>query len=167
MSLRIHAGEIITLWGANGAGKTTLLNAVGGAARVFRGSIERSASVRISHQHQNPLPIRGIPLSGRELLALTGADPDSLPPVLAPLMRRRLSDLSGGQLQLLQVWACLLAPVDLVLLDEPTNNVDQAGVAHLVTAFQTARKGRAVLLISHDRRFVEAVSDRIVEVVRR
>lgn len=166
VSFEVGAGEVVTLWGPNGAGKSTILNAIGGAARVFRGRIERPHEVRISHQHQNPLPISGIPLSGRELLGLTGADPASLPPVLAPLMRRRLADLSGGQLQLLQVWACLLAPVDLVLLDEPTNNVDQKGVQHLIEAFRTARAGRAILLVSHDRRFVDTVSDRVVEVIR-
>jgi ATPase subunit of ABC transporter with duplicated ATPase domains len=167
LSFTVRANEVVALWGPNGAGKTTALNVIGGAARVFQGRVERSEALRISHQHQNPLPVSGIPLSGRELLRLTGADPAVLPVSLQPLLKRRLSALSGGQLQLLQVWACLLAPVDLVLLDEPTNNVDQEGIAHLEAAMATARHGRSILLVSHDRRFVEAVSDRIVEVPAR
>lgn len=167
LSFEVRANEVVALWGPNGAGKTTALNVIGGAARVFSGTVERSDSLRISHQHQNPLPVSGIPLSGRELLQLTGADPDVLPVTLKPLMKRRLSQLSGGQLQLLQVWACLLAPVDLVLLDEPTNNVDLEGIVHLEAAFRTARHGRSILFVSHDRRFVEAVSDRIIEVPAR
>jgi len=167
LSFDVHANEVVALWGPNGAGKTTALNVIGGAARLFSGTVERSDSLRISHQHQNPLPVSGLPLSGRELLQLTGADPDVLPATLRPLMKRRLSQLSGGQLQLLQVWACLLAPVDLVLLDEPTNNVDLEGIAHLEAAFRSARHGRSILFVSHDRRFVEAVSDRIIEVPAR
>lgn len=163
ISLRIERGRIVALWGPNGSGKTTLLNTISGGARVFEGAVLRRPGLRVSHQHQNALPISGIPLSGRELMVLTGADPAAVPAAVVPLLRRRLSDLSGGQLQLLQVLACLLAPVDLVLLDEPTNNVDGQGVAYLERALTEARPARTVLLVSHDRRFVEAVSDQIIE----
>ena len=163
ISLRIARGSVVTLWGPNGSGKTTLLNTISGGARVFGGSVTRRPGLRVSHQHQNALPISGIPLSGRELMALTGADTAAVPPAVLPLLHRRLSDLSGGQLQLLQVLACLLAPVDLVLLDEPTNNVDGQGVTYLERALAGVRTHRTVLLVSHDRRFVEAVSDEIVE----
>jgi len=103
-------------------------------------------------------------MSGRELLALTRSDAAALPPSMQPLLARRLSELSGGQLQLLQVWACLTAPVDVAMLDEPTNNVDAAGIELLRQVISQARAGRAVLLVSHDRRFIEALGARIVEV---
>lgn len=167
LSLTIGDGEIVALWGPNGSGKTTVMNAIGGGARVFAGGLRKREGLRVSHQHQNPLSLRDIPLSGRELLALTASDAAALPAALQPLLARRLSELSGGQLQLLQVWACLTAPVDLVLLDEPTNNVDAAGVALLQQVIGGARAGRSVLLVSHDRRFVEALGARIVEVDRR
>ena len=164
LSFALGAGEVVALWGPNGSGKTTAMNAISGSARVFAGTISRRPGLRVSHQQQNPLPLRDIPLSGRELLALTGGDAQTLPDSLQPLLTRRLSELSGGQLQLLQVWACLTAPVDVALLDEPTNNVDAAGVAWLEQVIARERHRRAILLVSHDRRFVEALGARIVAV---
>ncbi|MEO8037679.1 MAG: ATP-binding cassette domain-containing protein [Betaproteobacteria bacterium] len=167
LSFTLDAGEIVALWGPNGSGKTTAMNAIGGGARVFGGHLRKQPGLRVSHQHQNPLSLRDIPLSGRELLALTQSDAKALPAAMQPLLTRRLSELSGGQLQVLQVWACLTAPVDLVMLDEPTNNVDIAGVALLQQVIAGARDGRGVLLVSHDRHFIEALGARIVEVERR
>ena len=166
LSLTLGAGEIVALWGPNGSGKTTVMNAIGGGAHVFAGEVRKRPGLRVSHQHQNPLSLRDIPLSGSELLALTRSDAAAMPAALQPLLARRLSELSGGQLQLLQVWACLTAPVDMVMLDEPTNNVDTAGVDLLRQVIAEARDGRGVLLVSHDRRFVEALGARIVEVER-
>ena len=167
LSFSLDPGEIVALWGPNGSGKTTAMNAIGGGARIFSGDLRKRPGLRVSHQHQNPLSLRDIPLSGRELLALTDSDAAALPAAMQPLLARRLSELSGGQLQLLQVWACLTAPVDVVMLDEPTNNVDVAGVDFLRQVIVEARGGRGVLLVSHDRHFVEALGARIVEIERR
>lgn len=164
LSFTVAPGEIVALCGPNGAGKTTAMNAIAGSAHVFGGAIRKRAGLRVSHQQQNPLSLRDIPMSGRELLALTQGDAGALPTPLQPLLARRLSELSGGQLQLLQVWACLTAPVDVAMLDEPTNNVDAAGIELLRHVILAKRNGRAVLLVSHDRRFIEALEARTVEV---
>ncbi|MFN8989382.1 MAG: ATP-binding cassette domain-containing protein [Betaproteobacteria bacterium] len=164
--LHVAPGEVVALWGPNGCGKTTLLNAVGGGARVFSGTLVRRPGLRVAHQHQNPLPLHNVPLSGRELLGLTRADPGSLPDSARPLLSRRLSELSGGQLQFLQVWASLASPAALVLLDEPTNNVDPGGVALLEAALQGREATRGFVIVSHDRRFVESVATRVVELPR-
>ena len=164
LSFALGVGEVVALWGPNGSGKTTAMNAIGGSARVFSGTIRKRPGLRVSHQQQNPLSLRDIPLSGRELLTLTGSDAGALPSSLQPLLDRRLSDLSGGQLQLLQVWACLTAPVDVAMLDEPTNNVDGEGIALLKQVIARERHRRAILLVSPDRRFVEALGARVVEV---
>jgi zinc transport system ATP-binding protein len=163
VSFEVRAGQIVGLRGPNGSGKSTVLRAIGGGARIFSGAVERSAGLRVAHQHQNPLPLEDVPLSGRDLLDLTRARAQGLPPWIEPLLDRRLDQLSGGQLQLLQVWACLRAPVDLVMLDEPTNNVDRAGVEFLERALVEGASRPAVLLISHDHRFLQAVCDDIVE----
>jgi zinc transport system ATP-binding protein len=163
ISLEVHAHQIVGLRGPNGSGKSTLLRAIGGAAKIFSGSVERQAGLRVAHQHQNPLPLEDVPLSGRDLLRLTRAATQGLPHWIVPLLDQRLDQLSGGQLQLLQVWACLRAPVDLVMLDEPTNNVDRSGVEFLERALLERADRPAILLISHDHRFLQAVSDDIVE----
>ena len=163
VSLRVHAGEVIGIRGPNGCGKSTLLNALGGGATVFSGRVRRRPGLRVAHQHQNPLPLENVPLSGRELLRLTRASPEGLPGWIAPLLGRRLDRLSGGQLQFLQVWACLHAPIDVVLLDEPTNNVDHAGIDSLLEEIRRLRGKVAMLVISHEARFLDAACDRILE----
>ena len=71
--------------------------------------------------------------------------------------------LSGGQRHYLTLWAILQAPADLVLLDEPTNNLDVAGVAHLTEHLRDrAAAGAGMLVVSHDTAFVEAVCDRVI-----
>jgi ATPase subunit of ABC transporter with duplicated ATPase domains len=160
ISFRVDRGEVISVRGPNGSGKSTLLNALVGAAHIFSGTVHRSNGVRVSHQQQTALPLNNVPLSGRELLALTGADARELPDWIAPLMGRRLDRISGGQLQFMQVWACLKAPVDVVLLDEPTNNVDPNGVQYLQTQIRLMKPAHAIIVISHDAAFLDTISTR-------
>jgi zinc transport system ATP-binding protein len=160
ISFSVCRGEIISVRGPNGSGKSTLLNALVGGAHIFSGTVHRRTGVRISHQQQSALPLDNVPLSGRELLALTGANAQGLPDWILPLVGKRLDRLSGGQLQFMQVWACLKAPVDIVLLDEPTNNVDPHGVRHLQTEINLMKPGHAIIVISHDAAFLDAIGTR-------
>src|SRR5258708_32744409 len=162
VSFSLRRWDIIGVRGPNGAGKSTLLNAIAGSARIFSGSVHRRPGVRVSHQQQAALPLDNVPLSGRELLALTGADTRGLPDWIKPLVGKRLDRLSGGQLQFMHIWACLSAPVDIVLLDEPTNNVDPQGVHHLQDQIQQMSTSHAMLVISHDRAFLDTISTRTI-----
>ena len=159
----LESGRILGLTGANGVGKTTLLSALAGRARVFSGLLETRPGLRLALQTQDVPPVEGVPLSGRELLALTGAAGDGLPPWLVGRLDDRLDRLSGGQRHYLTLWAVLQAPADLVLLDEPTNNLDAAGVAHLASALRRlAGSGTGIVVVSHDHEFVEAVCDQVI-----
>jgi ATPase subunit of ABC transporter with duplicated ATPase domains len=163
LDLVVMAGEVVGLTGANGVGKSTLLAALTGRARIFSGTMQTRDGLRIALQTQDIPPVDGLPLSGRELLGLTGASEQGLPPWLAERIDLRLDRLSGGQRHYLSLWAILHAPADLVLLDEPTNNLDAAGVAHLVAHLrERAAMGASVLVVSHDQAFVKVVCDRIV-----
>ena len=162
VSFSVHRGDVIGVRGSNGSGKSTLLNAIAGGARIFSGSVHRRPGVRVSHQQQAALPLDNVPLSGRELLALTGADARGLPEWITPLVGKRLDRLSGGQLQFMQIWACLSAPVDIVLLDEPTNNVDPNGVQYLQDQIRTMGPSRGMLVISHDQAFLDKISTRTI-----
>ncbi|HTS53443.1 MAG TPA: ATP-binding cassette domain-containing protein [Burkholderiales bacterium] len=163
LSFSVRLGDILGIRGPNGSGKSTLLNAIAGSARIFSGRVVKRPGLRVSHQQQGALPLNDVPLSGRELLGLTGATGESLPAWIKPCVRRRLDRLSGGQLQFLQVWACLTAPVDLILLDEPTNNVDPPGVQHMAEELTRMRSSQAAMVISHDQRFLERVCTRVID----
>jgi ATPase subunit of ABC transporter with duplicated ATPase domains len=159
----LESGRILGLTGANGVGKSTLLAALAGRARIFSGVLEQRPGLRLALQTQDVPPVAGLPLSGRELLALTGATTDGLPPWLVGRVDERLDRLSGGQRHYLGLWAILRAPADLVLLDEPTNNLDAAGVAHLAGALRAlAGTGVGLVVVSHDHEFVEAVCDQVI-----
>jgi ATPase subunit of ABC transporter with duplicated ATPase domains len=163
LEFALESGRILGLTGPNGVGKTTLLSALAGRARVFSGTLERRPGLRLSLQTQDVPPVAGVPLSGRELLALTGAASDGLPPWLLGRLDERLDRLSGGQRHYLALWAVLRAPADLILLDEPTNNLDAAGVAHLASALRgLAGSGTGIVVVSHDHEFVEAVCDQVI-----
>jgi zinc transport system ATP-binding protein len=164
VSLTLARGEVVGLWGANGSGKSTLLAAVAGQARCFDGRLRRAPGVGIAVQPQAPVRLDPLPVTGRELLAVAGADPQApgLPPTLAALLPQRLDRISGGQHQLLCVWAVLAGSAGLVLLDEPTNNLDPTHTTVLAEMLAARLADRAVLLVSHERAFLEAHCSRIL-----
>lgn len=164
LSFTVSRNEIVGLAGPNGSGKTTIFRVLTGGARVFGGRMERAEGIRISMQRQVPVRLREMPLSGRDLLRLTGALDADPPPALAPLLDVRIDRVSGGQFQLLQVWACLGSSADLLLLDEPTNNMDADTIAALVTLLRRGAERRGVLVVSHEGSLLERIGARVVRI---
>ena len=167
ISFRLRRGEILGLAGPNGSGKSTVLRAIIGRAQIFSGTIRRggNGSVTTAVQAQQPVRLAEMPITGREYLGLTGASRQAPPPKLAGLLHARLDELSGGQFQLLHVWACLGSPAELVLLDEPDNNMDPKARETLIEVLHDSRRdGRGVLVVSHEHDLVGSVCTRVVEV---
>jgi ATPase subunit of ABC transporter with duplicated ATPase domains len=163
VTFSLARGEVLGIVGPNGCGKSTLLGVIAGSVRCFGGEVRRADGLRVTLQTQRQPRIDGLPLAGHELLALTGASSQGLPPWLGDRLDCRLDQLSGGQRQYLHLWACLQAPGDVVLLDEPTNNLDPAGVRHLTSALRArAVQGAGVIVVSHDEGFVAASCQRIL-----
>ncbi|WP_258868154.1 ATP-binding cassette domain-containing protein [Alkalilimnicola ehrlichii] len=162
-SFTVGENEIVGLAGPNGSGKSTLLRALVGAARRFRGSIERAASLQLAYQSQHGNRPEELPLKARELVRLMDGDAAALPPRLQALSDVRLDRLSGGQRQLFYVWAALSNPAPLVLLDEPTNNLDPKGVALLEQRLLDLEPGRAAVVVSHESEFLRRVCSRVIE----
>jgi ABC-type lipoprotein export system ATPase subunit len=131
----------------------------------------RAPGVQVAVQPQAPVRFTPLPVTGRELLAIAGADAGSgpgasdLPESLERLLPQRLDRVSGGQHQLLSVWAALSGRARLVLLDEPTNNLDPTHTALLAEILAARAADRAVLLVSHERDFLAAHCTRVVELV--
>lgn len=167
VSFRLSRGEAIGLSGGNGCGKSTLLRALAGEARVFSGRLDRAPGLRLAAQPQHPVRLAEMPLSGHDYLKLMHADQRPAPERLQPLLARRIDALSGGQFQLLATWACLAAPVDAVILDEPTNNLDPEGVELLIGLLRDRAPAQGLLLVSHDAAFMAAIADRCLDVTAR
>ena len=170
LSFTLGPGEVLGLWGPNGSGKSTLLDAIADSARVFSGAVERAPGLTLAYQEQRPVRLPAMPLTGRDLLHLAvierpaAAEAVPSPPAsLQPLLGRRVDALSGGQYQLLCVWAILSGAADLVLLDEPTNNLDPDHEALLRDMLAGQRGCRAVLLVSHERGFLDTACSRVLE----
>jgi ATPase subunit of ABC transporter with duplicated ATPase domains len=163
LTWQLARGEVLGLQGPNGAGKSTVLGAIAGTARVFSGTIWCPEHCQVALQTQHQPPLQGIPINGFELLALTDTSPSGLPEWLADKLNFRLDKLSGGQRQYLALWAVLNSPADLILLDEPSNNLDVAGCSHLVTAIQSrAQRGAGIIIVSHEAELLAASCDRTI-----
>jgi ATPase subunit of ABC transporter with duplicated ATPase domains len=162
VSFQVEPGEVVGLKGVNGIGKTTLLKLLGGEARMFDGVLKRAPGLTVAHHRQRPERPPELPLTGLELLRVAGVDTARLPGGIAAICRPCLDEMSGGEFQLLHAWACLAGPARLVLLDEPTNNLDHAAIQLLLGELEILPPGRGVLVVSHDSAFLEATCDRIV-----
>ena len=164
VTLAVAAGEVVGIWGPNGAGKSTLLKAVAGSAPTHAGRLQRAAGLSLAYQGQQPVRLPEMPFRGREYLAYLDAHHAEPPARLRPWLDRRIDRLSGGQFQLLTVWACLASGAGLVLLDEPSNNLDPESLGLLTDLLRTREGHGGVLLVSHEWDFLEGACDRRVEV---
>ena len=163
VSLQLKAGEVLGLLGSNGCGKSTLLKMLSGEAQCFAGSWQLAPNTKISLQKQHPVRLANFPLSVKEYLTLMSADQQTMPSRLQALLKKRVDSLSGGQFQLLSIWACLASPSQVILLDEPTNNLDPVGVELLIELLSQRRAEQGIMLISHDKDFVSTATTRQID----
>lgn len=170
VSLRVAPGEIVTVVGPNGSGKTTLLRCLIGALEPSGGSVVRAPGLRVGYVPQR-LHVDGtLPLTVRRLLDLPRRVPDADAEAalaqagVAGLGGRQMAALSGGQVQRVLLARALLGAPHLLVLDEPTQGLDQPGAATFYRSLERIRAelGCAVLLVSHDLHVVMSASDRVV-----
>ncbi|WP_062762481.1 metal ABC transporter ATP-binding protein [Falsirhodobacter sp. alg1] len=170
VDLTLGAGEIVTIVGPNGSGKSTLLRTLLGALRPDRGLVTRAKGLRIGYIPQRLALDATLPLNVARFLALPksrgrAATAAALARVdLAGFERRPLAGLSGGQMQRVLLARALLEAPQAILMDEPTQGLDQPGEAAFYRLLQEVRTetGAAVLMVSHDLHVVMAASDRVV-----
>lgn len=173
VSLQINRGDRLALVGPNGAGKTTLFSIILGENTPDDGRISWEKGVRIGF-----LPQESAPVGEESVMQLatgvagTGAEPDwELEPKAKTILRglafresdfdRPANSLSGGWVMRAHLARLLVMQPDLLLLDEPTNHLDLESLVW----FQNYLKHYegAILLISHDREFINQLVDSIVE----
>jgi zinc transport system ATP-binding protein len=170
VSLGIVAGEIVTILGPNGSGKSTLLRALLGIVPAASGSVTRSPGLRVGYVPQRLAIDRSMPMTVRRFLSLPRPVPDAEAQAalarvgLQGVQGRQMADLSGGQFQRVLLARALLARPQLLMLDEPTQGLDQPGEAAFYRLIEDVRRetGAAVLMVSHDLHVVMAASDRVI-----
>ncbi len=170
VDLTIRPGEIITLIGPNGAGKSTLVKLVLGVLRPDRGRVERRGGLAVAYVPQRLALDASLPLSVDRFLDLPrGHSRGEKRAVLADVgvhdvEEQSLDTLSGGQFQRVLLARALLAEPDLLVLDEPAQNIDYRGQIELYELIADLRRSRgcAVLLVSHDLHLVMRATDRVV-----
>jgi len=170
VSLGIAAGEIVTILGPNGSGKSTLLRALLGILPVAEGRIERQPGLRLGYVPQRLQLDRTMPITVRRFLSLPVRVSDQA--AVEALARvgmaghgpDQMTALSGGQLQRVLLARALLGNPQLLILDEPTQGLDQPGEAAFYRLVEDVRRetGAAVLMVSHDLHVVMAASDRVI-----
>ena len=173
VSLGVGAGEVIGVVGRNGDGKTTLLRVLTGdlAPDSGRVTISNSASIGVLTQHQAGSPgetIRQVVLDGAadHTYAARADRREIVEALLAGVdLERPIETLSGGERRRVGLVEVLLGDHDLIVLDEPTNHLDVEAIAFLASHLRSrTAAGLAMLVVSHDRWFLDAVCTRIWEV---
>ena len=175
VSIGVSEGDRIGIVGRNGAGKSTLMKIIAGIESADEGRVTQGNSVRVGMLSQVDIADKSATVGDivigdrakhewardpkiREVFTgLFGGFDDHL-------FDRVFISLSGGEKRRVGLAKLLIDELDLIMLDEPTNHLDVEGVDWLARHLN-ARKDLAVLVVTHDRWFLDAVTDRTWEVV--
>ncbi|BAS67134.1 MAG: metal ABC transporter ATP-binding protein [Gammaproteobacteria bacterium] len=158
VSFELQQGDFVTVIGPNGAGKSSLIKVLLGLIKADSGRVKRSKNIRLGYTPQTFTPNPFIPISVIDFLnlnlkveryflhetaQLTGIE---------DLLDAPLKNLSGGELQRVLLARALLNKPNVLILDEPAQNLDVSGQMQLYKLIQDIhqQKGCAVLMISHD-----------------
>jgi len=166
----IRPGEIVTVVGPNGSGKSTFLRSVLGMIAPSAGQVWRAPGLRVGYVPQRLHLDPNLPLTVarflRLLQPLRGAEVEALlARVGVPgLAARTMTTLSGGQFQRVLLAQALAGQPQILVLDEPTQGLDQPGIAAFYRLIEDVRRelGCAVLSVSHDLHVVMSASDRVI-----
>jgi len=165
-SFSVESGDKIGIIGMNGSGKTTLLRIIAGEETLDSGTMMKMNGLRIGYLPQNPELVESYTILEQALEGVSGeAKEYECKTILTKLelfdYDAKISTLSGGQKKRVALASALVHDVDLLILDEPTNHIDNEMVAWL-EKFLASYKG-AVLMVTHDRYFLDRVTNRIME----
>jgi ATPase subunit of ABC transporter with duplicated ATPase domains len=171
VSLGLNSGDVVGVVGRNGDGKTTLLRLLVGTLQPDSGRVVRNASIGHLGQAEDfaaGASIRDVIVGGRadHVWAADAARREVVTNLLADIdLDRPVSGLSGGERRRASLASVLLGGHDLLVLDEPTNHLDVEAISWLAAHLnERQRAGIAMLVVSHDRWFLDAVCNRVWEV---
>mgnify|MGYP001183865537 FL=1 len=158
IDIEIIKKDFISIIGPNGAGKTMLLKCLMGFYKPDVGQIERKKSLKIGYMPQNINIVNTMPISVKSFITLRKKfDEFSFKQVvleteISELVNKQLSILSGGEMQRVLLARSLLNNPELLILDEPAQNLDISGQMSFYKLLQSIYKNRdlSILMVSHD-----------------
>ena len=169
VSYGIHEGDKIGIIGINGTGKTTLLKIIAGLEEPDEGQVIRQNGLRITYLSQNPEFPEGatvldyVTQGKQELDWNTESEAKS---ILNKLdikdHQAKIDTLSGGQKKRVALARTLINPADVLILDEPTNHIDNEMVLWLEDYLNKFKGG--IIMVTHDRYFLDRVTNKILEI---
>ena len=175
----LNEGDKVGVIGINGTGKSTFLKVLAGKLEADAGTISRNPNVQVSLLEQNP-PMEDdatvleqvflhFPKEFRELNEYEAKS--MLNKLGLPDYEQKVGTLSGGQRKRVALAAALIHPADVLILDEPTNHLDAEMTAWLEDWLRRFKGGLvnykgAVIIVAHDRYFLERVVNHITELSR-
>ena len=168
----LNEGDKVGVIGVNGTGKSTLLGVLAGTLEPDAGKVSRDPNVQVSVLSQNPAMDDGATVLEQVFLsfspeyrALNEYEARSMLSKLGITdTEQKIGTLSGGQRKRVALATALLHPADVLILDEPTNHLDTDMVTWLEERLRKFRGG--LVMVTHDRYFLERVTDHITEVSR-
>ncbi len=173
VSLGINEGDRIGIIGINGTGKSTFLRLLAGMEEPDTGTVVKGKGLRLAYLPQTPVfsdektllenVTEGL-VHPEEYRDIAGEAAAMLRKLGIPETGGKPSLLSGGQRKRAALVRTLLMPADVLVLDEPTNHLDSAMTEWLEEYLK--KNGRALVMVTHDRYFLDAVVNRIVELDR-
>jgi peptide/nickel transport system ATP-binding protein len=163
-SLSVGQGEIVSVVGPSGIGKSTLFDLIAGFLEAKSGTIE---APKISFVFQDPYASFSDNYSIREQImdVALEIDEELLKGRLAldpSLLDKKPFELSGGQLQRMSIFRCLMMKPELILADEPTSALDNITKLEVMKLFVSLIDKASILMITHDMELARWASDRVV-----
>jgi ATP-binding cassette subfamily F protein uup len=172
VDIHLSQGEKIGIIGVNGTGKSTLLRILAGTEQPDSGTVSYDPNVQVSFLRQNPdmqesatvleQVFLGFPAEFRQLNEFEAKT--MLNKLGISDFTQKIGQLSGGQKKRVALATALIHPADVLILDEPTNHLDAYMVEWLEDWLRRFRGG--ILMVTHDRYFLERVCNRICQVER-
>ena len=158
IDIKINKKDFISIIGPNGAGKTMLLKCLMGFYKPDVGQIERKKSLKIGYMPQNINIVNTMPITVKNFITLRKKfDEFSFKQVISEtqtsaLVNKQLSILSGGEMQRVLLARSLLNNPELLILDEPAQNLDISGQMSFYKLLQSIYTNRdlSILMVSHD-----------------
>jgi len=170
ISLGVDEGDAIGVVGRNGDGKTTLLQVLTGTRKPDSGRVTHTSGLSVGYLRQSDdfgdATVRDVIVGGRpdHVWAAESGTRDVVSHLLADVdLDREVGQLSGGERRRVALATELIAGHDVLVLDEPTNHLDVEVIGWLA-AHLNARRAKALVVVSHDRWFLDAVCTKTWEV---